>query len=78
VSVRVEGNETVRIFPNPASDLINVESSQALKRIDIFNSAGKLVQSTQTGEKAIRMNIAGLPKGLYVVSVDGRELKIVK
>lgn len=78
VSVRVEGNETVRIFPNPSSDAINVESSQALKRIDIFNSAGKLVQSAQTGEKSIRLNIAGLPKGLYVVSVDGRELKIVK
>lgn len=78
VSVRVEGNETVRIFPNPAADLINVESTQALKRIDIFNSAGKLVQSTQTGEKSILLNISGLPRGLYVVSVDGRELKIVK
>lgn len=78
VSVRVEGNEMVRIFPNPSSDAINVESSQALKRIDIFNSAGKLVHSAQTGEKSIRLNIAGLPKGLYVVSVDGRELKIVK
>lgn len=78
VSVRVEGNETVRVFPNPASDLITVESAQALKRIDIFNSTGKLVRSVQTGEKLIRLNIANLPKGLYVVSVDGRELKIAK
>ncbi|MDR6806347.1 hypothetical protein J2Y45_003539 [Dyadobacter sp. BE34] len=78
VSVRVNGNETVRVFPNPAADLITVESAQALNRIDIFNSAGKLVQSAQTGEKAVRLNIANLPKGLYVVSVDGRELKIVK
>jgi len=78
VSVRVEGNETVRVFPNPASDLLTVESAQALNRIEIFNSAGKLVQSAQTGEKAIRLNIAELPKGLYVISVDGRDLKIVK
>ncbi|PSL30380.1 T9SS type A sorting domain-containing protein [Dyadobacter jiangsuensis] len=78
VSVRVNGNETVRVFPNPASDLITVESGQALNRIDIFNSAGKLVQSAKTGEKAVHLNIAHLPKGLYVVSVDGRELKIVK
>ncbi|SDD70727.1 Por secretion system C-terminal sorting domain-containing protein [Dyadobacter soli] len=78
VSVRVEGNEMVRVFPNPATDMLVVESGNALNRIDIFNSAGKLVQSTQTGEKAIRLNIANLPKGLYVVSVDGRELKIVK
>lgn len=78
VSVRVEGNETVRVFPNPASDQITVESGQALNRIAIFNSGGKLVQSAQTAEKTIRLNIASLPKGLYVVSVDGRELKIVK
>lgn len=78
VSIRVDGNETVRVFPNPASDLITVESGQALNGIAIFNSAGKLVQSAQTGEKVIRLNIADLPKGLYVISVDGRELKIVK
>ncbi|MET7259356.1 T9SS type A sorting domain-containing protein [Dyadobacter fermentans] len=78
VSVRVNGHETVRVFPNPAADLITVESGQALNRIAIFNSAGKLMQSVQTGEKAVRLNIADLPKGLYVVSVDGRELKIVK
>jgi len=78
VSVRVNGNETVRVFPNPASDLITVESGQALNSIDIFNSAGKLVQSAQTREKTVRLNIVNLPKGLYVVSVDGRELKIVK
>lgn len=78
VSVRVDANETVRIFPNPAADLITVESAQALNHIRIFNSTGRLVRSAQTGEKAIRLNIADLPKGLYVVSVDGRELKIVK
>lgn len=78
LSVRIEGNETLRVFPNPAVDLITVESGQPLNRIDIFNSAGKLMQSTQTGEKSICLNIANLPKGLYVVTVDGRELKIVK
>jgi len=78
VSVRVEGNELVRIFPNPAADFIVVESGNALNRVDVFNSAGKLVQTAQTGEKSIRLNVSNLPKGLYVVSVDGRELKIVK
>ena len=78
VSVRVDGNETVRVFPNPATDLITVESGQTLNRIDIFSSAGKLIQSAQTSENAIRLNIADLPKGLYVISVDGREFKIVK
>ncbi len=78
VSVRVDGNEMVRILPIPASEVITVESANPLNRIDIFNSAVRLVQSAQTGEKAIRLNIANLPKGLYVISVDGRELKIVK
>lgn len=78
VSVRVDGNETVRVFPNPATDLLTVESANALNRIEIFSSNGKLVQRVLSGEKTMRLNIADLPKGLYVISVDGREIKIVK
>jgi hypothetical protein len=78
VSVRVDGNETVRVFPNPATDLLTLESANALNRIEIFNSTGKLVQRVLSGEKSIRLNIADLPKGLYIISVDGREIKIVK
>ncbi|GGM88442.1 hypothetical protein GCM10010967_21360 [Dyadobacter beijingensis] len=78
VNVRVEGTETVRIFPNPAADVIQIESAQPLNRIAIFNSAGKLVQSAATEGKKLELNVAALPKGLYIISVDGRELKIVK
>ncbi|MCF0069137.1 T9SS type A sorting domain-containing protein [Dyadobacter sp. CY261] len=78
VSIRVDGTETAKIYPNPATDVVTVESAHALNRITVFTSAGKLVRSIQTTEKTLQLDIADLPKGLYVVSVDGRELKIVK
>lgn len=78
VSVRVDGNEAVRIYPNPATDVITIESAGALNRIDIYNSTGRLIRSSQTLEKSMKVNIADLPTGLYVVNVNGRELKIVK
>lgn len=77
-SIRIDGNETVRIYPNPATNLITVESSQPLQSIAIYNMAGKVVASHETGEKVVHLNVAHLPKGLYVISVDGKEMKMVK
>jgi hypothetical protein len=78
VSVRVDGNETARVFPNPATEIITIESAQPLNRVEVYNSIGKLVKSAHTLEKSLQLDVAKLPKGLYVISVDGRELKIVK
>jgi hypothetical protein len=74
----VDGNEAARVYPNPVTDIVTIESANALNRIEIYNSIGKLVKSAHTNEKTLQLNIASLQKGLYVISVDGRELKIVK
>jgi hypothetical protein len=78
VSVRVGGHETARVFPNPATEIVTVESAQPLNRVEVYNSIGKLVKSAHTLEKSMQLDIVKLPKGLYVISVDGREIKIVK
>lgn len=77
-SVRILGNEGMRAYPNPAIDLLTLESKSGLGRIEIFNSVGKLVKSADSRETTLQLNIDDLPKGLYVIVADGRELKIVK
>lgn len=78
VGIRVEGNELVRLFPNPAQDVVVIQSGNALNQVRIYNPAGKLVRSADTNERIIRLNIHDLPSGLYVVTVDGKDFKIVK
>jgi len=59
-------NET-SIYPNPASDMIFVSSTQLIKSISVFNSQGALVKSESPDCLSKNINIADLPKGLYIV-----------
>lgn len=55
----------VRIFPNPATDYINVEGNN-VKSIEIYSLAGALV-TAEAGETTL--NVSNLAKGTYLVKV---------
>lgn len=59
-----------RIFPNPSSGQVYVESSSIMQEIKIFNSTGKLV----LGQSALwtfesKLDISSLPSGIYFVTM---------
>jgi hypothetical protein len=59
-----------RIFPNPASGQVYIESSDVIREIKIFNSTGKLV----LGQSALwtyesSFDVSGLPSGVYFVTM---------
>jgi len=59
----------IRLYPNPANEIINVEFPTILKekeQIQIYNSMGKLLQETETNQ-SIQINISDLPEGLYFI-----------
>lgn len=52
------------LYPNPATSVITVISSSAIKAITVMNTAGKAVQQLQPVANN-QYNISNLPKGLY-------------
>jgi len=56
---------TVSVYPNPATDVINVKSENKISQISIYDAAGKAVKTT--AETSI--NVENLAKGSYVVSI---------
>jgi hypothetical protein len=59
-----------RIFPNPSSDMVYIESSSIIQEIKIINSAGNLVLSQSalwTYESML--NVSDLPTGIYLVTM---------
>lgn len=67
---------SISIFPNPVHDIIRIEtrSIESVKGVDIFNSTGQMVLSTDNTE----INLSALPKGVYFISVLTENQKIVK
>jgi Secretion system C-terminal sorting domain/PAP2 superfamily len=78
--VNFKGAGTLRVFPNPASDLVNVDMMPfegVQVTITVFNQVGKLVRSA-TVEKAtataFELDLGDAPAGSYIIKVqpDGR------
>lgn len=66
VSEVAEGS-SVKVYPNPATDVVKVESPAAVKSISLYSTDGKLVKSIN-GENSI--NVADCPAGYYIVIID--------
>lgn len=62
----------VIFFPNPASDYLNLRSTelQEIQSLRIFSTDGRLVQSTGALALPARVELHNLSPGLYVVQAD--------
>jgi hypothetical protein len=73
VKVNEEKADNFSIYPNPASDFIELDlsvKSLAGADISIFNAIGKVVKTVGSGgESKIRINTSDLEKGMYFVVV---------
>jgi endoglucanase len=75
VIIPTESHELVnsnsfRIYPNPTQGNINIEYSQGIKMVEIYDHVGRLVFSRQThGKDQIHINKADFGKGLYLVRI---------
>lgn len=65
------------MFPNPANSLLNFRNTIPIKCIRILDLSGKIVQAEFPNEANYTMNIEGLAKGVYLISVDGEFHKLI-
>ena len=55
------------IYPNPATDMINISTDNQIQRVEIFNMQGQLVK-VQTGE-VTSISVKDLANGLYTLKL---------
>ncbi|MFN3403273.1 MAG: T9SS type A sorting domain-containing protein [Cytophagaceae bacterium] len=60
----------LNIFPNPANSYLEVEASEKIKSVLIFDVHGKeIVHNTNVGASNIKLNAEAFPKGILFVRV---------
>jgi hypothetical protein len=57
--------ENFKIYPNPASDYIEIVTDLTIKKVQLFSVSGQLIST----EKQNRISMASLPSGFYLVKV---------
>ncbi len=60
--------DQIEVFPNPASALLNVNSTIQIERMTINNVLGQTVVSLENLNASEQLNISGLVEGIYLVS----------
>jgi len=68
-----------KVYPNPASDVLYIETSIDKGDLRIYSADGRLVrQSSINGWAKIEFSLDGLEAGLYFVELQGEEIRSKK
>jgi hypothetical protein len=60
-SVAENSNIQFKIYPNPTTSLVNIQTNEKNENIQIFNSIGEFVKQENTNN----FSVADLPSGIY-------------
>jgi endonuclease/exonuclease/phosphatase family metal-dependent hydrolase len=67
-SISIEKPE-IKIFPNPAKNVLHITADKPITMLSIYNSSGILVLQNYETETHEEIVIAKLPEGVYVVTI---------
>ena len=67
-------NSIIKIYPNPVTNFINIETNEKITSLQIIDMRGKiLLQTTET-----KIDLQSLTPGLYVVKIEANSGKIMR
>ncbi len=60
-------DEKIKLFPNPAKNIVNIKLISSFNKIKIFDSSGKLILNIQNSENKI--DVSKLTSGIYFIEL---------
>ena len=63
----------VKLYPNPTSNILNIDANGEVQNIVVYNVLGQEVMNRQTSGTSISLDVSSLNAGIYVVKtmIDG-------
>jgi hypothetical protein len=71
-TANVDNNELLGLsmYPNPASDRLNISAKETIQNADIFNVLGKKVMSLDINKNSESIDVSNLTSGIYLVKYN--------
>jgi hypothetical protein len=73
-----ENRVLVNVYPNPATEMINIETAIEFSQVSIFNILGQEVYSYRTPGKNLKMLTEGFKHGVYVLQINFENSRILR
>jgi hypothetical protein len=68
-------DNNVNVFPNPATNEINISSSAIIHQVAIDNLLGQTIFNADYNSRQVRVNTTDLAKGVYLIKINGGEIR---
>jgi hypothetical protein len=69
LGVEEHAMEKIRVYPNPATRLVNIRTVAEIKSIAAFDIQGRIVESHQVSGKDVSLDISRYAKGIYYLKI---------
>ncbi|HZG00434.1 MAG TPA: T9SS type A sorting domain-containing protein, partial [Chitinophagales bacterium] len=64
-------DNTITVYPNPTNALVTIESSAAIKQVDVQDALGRTIETHVTGNVlTLQLPLAHFAQGAYVLSIE--------
>jgi Leucine-rich repeat (LRR) protein len=64
------GNDSIQIYPNPASSTVNINVNINIKTIELIDVQGRILVSKMVNENQVTLDVSDYAKGIYYVKVN--------
>jgi len=61
---------TISIYPNPAKDVVNINSEYRINNVKIFNFTGQIVADIEVTNKTTQLNTSQFDSGVYLFQIE--------
>ena len=78
VDVKENEETELLIYPNPATDKINIEAAEMIKSVEVFNRSGQIIKHYTGGANILYLNTASLEAGIYLLRIITSKGSIVR
>ncbi len=58
------------VYPNPATNFVNIESDSRINEIKVYNYAGQIVDEIATNEFTFKLNTTQYKPGIYFIRIE--------
>lgn len=76
-TVKIKNDKDINMYPNPANDIVTLQGVKEDDEIIIANSKGKKMIELKAKAQEEIILIDSLPSGIYMLSINGENRKLV-
>ena len=69
-------NNEIQIYPNPTSDYLNINTSENIKAVTVFDFLGKQIISKNTFSNQEKIDLSNYNSGIYFVKIESENGKL--